>query len=34
MRYLLLQIAQTIPQDIQDRADEIVEQVKANPTLL
>jgi uncharacterized membrane protein len=34
MRYLLFQIAQTIPQDIQDRADDIVEQVKANPTLL
>lgn len=34
MRYLLFQIAQTIPQDLQDRADEIVDQVKANPTLM
>jgi len=34
MRYLLFQIAQVVPQDLQERADEIVEQVKANPTLM
>jgi len=34
MRYLFLQLAQTIPQQIQERADEIVEQVKANPVLM
>ncbi|MFH1331473.1 MAG: hypothetical protein ABIJ48_12615 [Actinomycetota bacterium] len=34
MLYLLSRLAQTVPQDIQDRADQIVEQVKANPTLM
>lgn len=34
MRYLLLQLAQTIPQDLQERADEIVDTVKANPALM
>ncbi|MBN2114269.1 MAG: hypothetical protein JW785_09105 [Acidimicrobiia bacterium] len=34
MRYLFLQLAQTIPPQIQERADEIVEQVKANPVLM
>ncbi|MBM3695738.1 MAG: hypothetical protein FJW79_07390 [Actinobacteria bacterium] len=34
MRYLLLQIAQTIPPELQERGQEIIEQVKANPTLM
>jgi hypothetical protein len=34
MLYLLSRLAQTVPQDIQDRADQIVDQVKANPTLM
>ena len=34
MRYLLIQLAQTIPQDLQERADEIVDTVKANPALM
>jgi uncharacterized BrkB/YihY/UPF0761 family membrane protein len=34
MRNLLYQLAQTIPQDIQERTEEIVEQVKANPVLM
>jgi hypothetical protein len=34
MLYLLSRLAQTVPQDIQDRADQIVDQVKANPKLM
>jgi hypothetical protein len=33
MSYLLALFAQTIPPEIQERTQEIVEQVKANPTL-
>ena len=34
MRYLFVRLYQVVPQNIQDQADEIVEKVKANPTLL
>ena len=34
MRNLIFWIAQTIPQDLQERGEEIVETVKANPGLM
>ena len=34
MRYLLSLLAQTIPPDLQERGEEIVETVKANPVLM
>jgi uncharacterized BrkB/YihY/UPF0761 family membrane protein len=34
MRYLLYHFAQTIPQDLQERTEEIVDTVKANPALM
>jgi hypothetical protein len=34
MRYLLSLLAQTIPPDLQQRGEEIVDTVKANPVLM